>query len=236
MMDHYKDSSAVIVSTDENELTSFERFYFKLVQNLSVNVFENYCQGEVEGLENIYKVDSGFILACNHASYLDWLVLYSIFKNRYDKEIVFLAKERLYKSFIFRKLIKAANCIKVTDAGLSISSMRKIYRKLRQKGIIGIFPEGTRSYNGELLQAKDGVAKIAVLTGAPIIPVGIEGLYEVWSRHKLIPTGFSKCKIKIGNPIYINQTRHDPVSYGHITGKVMTDIGRLIGKKYIHPH
>ncbi|OGC03164.1 hypothetical protein A2276_07120 [candidate division WOR-1 bacterium RIFOXYA12_FULL_43_27] len=221
----------------ENKLTPFEKAYFTTVQNISLRIFDRYCEGEIKGIENILNLSSGFILACNHSSYLDWLILYSVFKNRFQREIVFLAKEKLFKSPLWQKLIKAANCIMVTDTGVSLSSLRKIYKTIRTNGIVGIFPEGTRSHNGELLQAKDGIAKIAMLTGAPVIPVGIIGLYEVWPRHKLFPSGFNKCVIKIGEPIFIEKMlASEATNCGNITKNIMVSIGSLINKKYIHVH
>jgi 1-acyl-sn-glycerol-3-phosphate acyltransferase len=218
----------------ENKLTLFESIYFKLVQNLSINLFEKCCEGEIEGLENLESIDGGFLLAANHSSYLDWLVLYSIFKNHYGKEIAFIAKEKLFKNIVWRKLIKAANCIKLDDSGFSISSMKKIYNVIEKKGIVGIFPEGTRTSDGELIEAKDGVAKIGMFTNAPIVPVGLIGFYDVWPRHKLIPTSFVKCKIKIGKPINIKEIVATPKigDFEQIVRTVMIRIAELTNKKY----
>ena len=224
------------VDHKSDHLTNFEKIYFKLAQHLSVNLFEKYCKGIVEGIDHIANLKSGFIIASNHVSYLDWLVLYSVFKNRYGKEIIFLAKDKLFNSVIWKKLIKATKCIKVTDKGISISSMRRIYRTVKGGGIVGVFPEGTRSPTGELLPAKEGFAKIAALTRAPIVPVGLIGFYEVWPRHKLLPSHFGNCKIKIGKPIFPDEIIGDnggaKPDYDRIANIAMQNIAELIGKKY----
>ena len=221
--------------TNQRQLTIFEYLYFIFVQHLSVKIFEKYCKGEINGLNNIRDVRTGFILAINHNSYLDWLILYSIFKIRYNMEITFLAKEKLFKSLIAHKLIKAANCIKVSDsAGISISALRRICKIIKNKGIVGIFPEGTRSPTGQLIKAKDGAAKIAVLSKAPVVPVGLIGLHETWPKHKPFPTHFHKCIINIGKPIYLNNiiNASNKHNFKYITNTIMKSIGKLIGQDY----
>ena len=219
-----------------NKLSSFEKAYFKLAERLSLIIFEKYCHGEIEGEENLRALKGGYIIASNHSSYLDWLSLYFMFKKRFNSKIIFLAKEKLFKNIIWKKIMKAADCIMVTDHGIAISSMRKIINTIKNHGIIGVFPEGTRSHNGELLKAKDGVAKIALLTKAPIVPVGLTGLYETWPRQKLLPTSFAKCKIKIGTPIYPQElkTGTNKCDFDHFTKTIMDGIGQQINKSYIH--
>ena len=215
------------------KLSFFEYLYFNTVQKLSVIAFEKLCDGKIENPEHITHLDSGFILASNHSSYFDWLVLYSVFKKRFNREIMFLAKEKLFKSMVWGKLVKAAKCIKVTDSGISPSSMKRIARLIKTKDIIGVFPEGTRSIDGELLPAKEGVVQIARMTKLPIIPVGLEGFYEIWPKDRRFPW-FSKCRIIIGDPIYIGNTFEDENSldYEKSLRTVMEAIGKLINKAY----
>ncbi len=178
-------------------------------------------------------ISPGFILASNHSSYLDWLVLYSIFKRKYGREIVFLAKEKLFSDFVWGKLVKAAKCIKVTDSGIGPSSMKRIAKLIKNRGIVGVFPEGTRSDDGELLQAKEGIIQIAMKTKAPIVPVGLLGFYEIWPKGRWIPR-FNPCKIIVGDPIFVESY----LNKGHEEGAkdalrvVMSSIGRLINKQY----
>lgn len=213
------------------DLARHERIYFYAVQKASMFLFEKLCQGQVEGVSNLLALKKGALIVCNHSSYLDWLVLFSEFKNRYGKEIVFLAKEKLFKSIIWKKLIKAAKCIKVTNDGVSKSEARKIIKMLNSGGIVGIFPEGTRSNSGELQEAKAGMVQLAAMANAPIVPVGLIGFYDVLPRHKIIPRP-GKCKIIIGEPIFTEKLRNEGFDENQMTRIVMQEISRMIDKPY----
>jgi 1-acyl-sn-glycerol-3-phosphate acyltransferase len=114
--------------------------------------------------------------------------------------------------------------------------LRKVIRTINIGEIIGIFPEGTRSPNGELLPGKEGVAKIAILTKVPVVPIGLVGCYDIWPRDKILPALFKKCKINIGEPIYcggISKNVRKGV-YSWVVKKIMNEISKLSNKEYLY--
>ncbi len=217
----------------KKKFSYFEKLYFELTQRFSVFWFDRMCKGQIEGTENIRNIGSGFILAANHSSYFDWLILFSLFRKRIKRRIRFVAKDKLFNDLLWKSLIKAARCIKTGESSIDVFSMKQIITTLRYGGIVGIFPEGTRSATGELLQGKDGVARIACKTKVPIVPVGLSGFYEMWPKGQLLPR-FGKCKIVIGEPFTANEylCGGTPANYDSITRSVMKKIAKLSGKIY----
>ena len=164
---------------------------------------------EVVGIENLPK-EGGLILASNHVSYIDPIVLAITMKRK----ICFIAKKEAFNNIFGNVLLKNLDAFPVDRGKIDIRSLKKSLSILQEKKVLGIFPEGTRSKNGELQELKLGIIKIGMKTGAPILPVGINGTHKIYSRGKIFPTLF-KYKItvrygplqyldkgKIGNKIY----------------------------------
>ena len=101
---------------------------------------------------------------------------------------------------------------------------------LKKGKIIGIFPEGTRSPDNKIGKAYPGVAKFALTNRVPVIPVGIKGAYEVFSRHQKLPKLKKNIEIKIGKLMLFNDylgKENDKQVLEEITGKIMTKIAEL---------
>jgi len=110
-------------------------------------------------------------------------------------------------------------------------ALRQALNLLKNDEVIGIFPEGTRTFNGKLLRARTGVAKLA-LTGVPIIPLGITGTFKLWPRQQKFPKFKKVVEIKIGKPIYFKAKRVNKKILHEFADQVMRKIGKLINKKY----
>jgi 1-acyl-sn-glycerol-3-phosphate acyltransferase len=149
----------------------------------------------VQGRENI-PVSNGFILASNHTSYLDPIILGVVC----HKELYFVVKRELFRLGAFSWLIKNLNTFPITRGQPELSALKKILKKLRQGGIVVIFPEGTRSKDGRLGKPEKGAGLIAIKSNLPVVPVYIQGTYEA------LPVG-SRCirlnpiKVWFGKPI-----------------------------------
>jgi 1-acyl-sn-glycerol-3-phosphate acyltransferase len=152
--------------------------------------------GEVTGLENVPQTGSA-IIASNHASYLDFLLLSAVS----PRQLQFMAGEVFYNNFFLQKSFERMGYIQVSRGVKgNVSALRKAVRKLEQGNIVAIYPEGRRSGNGKLQKARSGVGFLAVETEAPVIPVFIEGTSHAWSRHSRFPSPY-KCTIRIGEPL-----------------------------------
>ena len=140
---------------------------------------------EIIGIENLPE-NGGLIIASNHVSYLDPAVLVASL----NRKIYFITKKEVFKNTFVSFILKNLNAFSVNRENVDILSFKKAINILREEKVLGIFPEGTRSLNGELQELKLGVVKIAMKTGVPILPVGIIGTYEIYPQGKKFPTLF----------------------------------------------
>jgi len=181
---------------------------------------------KIEGIENIPKKGK-YIIAANHTSYLDFFSLAAV----WPKRIYFLAGEVFFKKWWWRPLVKLTRQIKVDRQSPDKTEVYNSVNLLLRKGkIIGIFPEGTRSPDNKIGKAYPGVAKFALTNRVPVIPVGIKGAYEVFSRHQKLPKLKKNIEIKIGKLMLFNDylgKENDRQVLEEITGKIMTKIAEL---------
>ncbi|MCX7920892.1 MAG: 1-acyl-sn-glycerol-3-phosphate acyltransferase [Clostridia bacterium] len=203
----------------------------KLMYFCSWNLFKIVCKGEIHNLEYLDELKgTSFIVTPNHTSHLDWLVIYSLFKRKFNQKITFLAKKELFEHVLWKYVAIGGGAIKLDRENVTKDVLKSIYTSIRNKWIVGIFPEGTRSKNGKLLKAKPGAIKLAMSTGLPIVPIGLCGFNEVLPSGALFPVPH-KCVINIGKPIYIKQDHADK-SVEEITVMVMKEIAALSNQEY----
>jgi 1-acyl-sn-glycerol-3-phosphate acyltransferase len=151
------------------------------------------------------------IFAANHVSYLDPIVL-GIANKR---QIHFIAKKEIFEVPVLGLIVKYLGAIPVDRQNANLTSIKKSFNILKDGKVLGIFPEGTRSLNGKLLELNAGLIKIAFKTNAPIIPIGITGTYDIYPPGAKIPY-FLKRKyvhINVGKPIYLDNNRQKDLKY-----------------------
>jgi 1-acyl-sn-glycerol-3-phosphate acyltransferase len=186
---------------------------------------------KVEGIENIPK-QGAIIIASNHESYFDFLCFSAVC----PRPLIYLAGEVFFKKWWWRIIMKLTGQIKVDRNSKDKSaSLKSALLVLEEGKILGIFPEGTRSPNGELQKAFIGVTKIALTARVKVIPVGMIGTYNIMSKKDKFPK-LKKCSIKIGKPLDLSQfynERDDKNRLEFITNKIiMSKIAELVKKDY----
>ncbi|HET9885947.1 MAG TPA: lysophospholipid acyltransferase family protein, partial [bacterium] len=124
----------------------------------------------VEGRENVPRTGP-LLVTANHQSYLDPAVLAAVF----PREVGFAAKQELFKIFGFGRLIRALHAIPVDRSSIAPSTLRRFEDWVRGGGALVVFPEGTRSKDGNLGTAKTGAGLMLARFGAPVLPVYLEG-------------------------------------------------------------
>lgn len=150
------------------------------------------------GQNNIPQAGGG-ILASNHQSYLD-PVLVGIGLSR---PVYFLAKQELFTANrLFGLLISLTNAVPLNRDATSTDIMRKAIGLLKEGKLIVVFPEGTRTSDGNVAPFKGGVTFLAQKSNTPIIPTNVWGAYQVWSRHSKLPNHLSPVKITYTKPVY----------------------------------
>lgn len=156
-----------------------------------------YCNGlQVSGTQNVPR-EGPFLLACNHASFLDP----PVFAAACPRELHFFARNTLWKG-AFGTLISNLNAIPIDrDGERDLQAFRRVFATLDKGGALLVFPEGTRTPDGELHTGKKGVGMIACRAGAPVVPARIFGSYEMWSRHRKTPKLSASLGVSFGPPI-----------------------------------
>ena len=139
------------------------------------------------------------ILAVNHQSFLDP----PLAGNAADRAIFFLAKKSLMDVPILGWLLPKLNVIPVNLEGNDRSALKALIRILGAGECALVFPEGTRTANGNLQPAQPGLGLVIAKTRAPVVPMRIFGAYDVWPIHgKLRLAG--KITVVVGEPIYFS--------------------------------
>ncbi len=179
----------------------------------------------IYGQENIPKAP--YLIASNHASLLD-PALVGIACNR--NFVDFMAKKELFDKPFCGAWCRKVGCIEVRRGDNAVKSLKEAVRRLSQGRVVAIFPEGTRSVNGELQAAKRGTGFLIARGNVPVLPVYIEG------SGKAVPKGGkwnlgTRVRVFIGSPVMPadfsalrSGTERD---YEAITGMVMDRIVAL---------
>jgi 1-acyl-sn-glycerol-3-phosphate acyltransferase len=211
---------------------SFSTISYFIVRKVVSPIIRLIWIKEVKGIENI-PLWGPAIIAFNHQSYFDFLCFTAIS----PRNIHFLSAEKFFKHPLWFFLMKITGQIKVERTSEDKHETHVLVHEHLDAGkIIGIFPEGKRSPDKDLmLKAFVGVAKYSVYKKVPVIPVGIKGTYDVMSRHDKWPSFEKKVELHIGKPIdghiYL-EGKLEENEYQVITNKIMLDIAHLSGKKY----
>lgn len=194
---------------------------------------------KVEGLENVPR-DKPFIIAANHASYYDALLLHSIIIPKINRKIRALVNSYYWKPLVSRWFLNWGECIPVyveheKDANKkNKAALQEASSYLKKGGIIQIFPEGARSKDGKLQKAKTGVARLALKAKVPVLPIGIIGSNKVLPKSALFPR-FARCEVKIGKLIdfgkYFNKKPNNKI-FERVTRSIMKEIAKLTNQGY----
>ncbi|MDO9555817.1 MAG: lysophospholipid acyltransferase family protein, partial [Atribacterota bacterium] len=178
--------------------------FYSIVRIISWILLKIFWQMKVEGFENIPK-KGAVIIASNHVSYLDPAVLVASL----NRKIYFITKKEVFKNTFISFILKNMNAFSVDRENVDILAFKKAINILREEKVLGIFPEGTRSSNGELQELKLGTIKIAMKTGVPILPAGIIGTHKIYPRSIKFPILFRhKITVKYGALQYLNKLKY----------------------------
>ena len=135
----------------------------------------------VHGVQNVPK-NGGVIIASNHASYLDPPAIGSA--SRRVRMTYFMARDTLFENPFMRTFLNSHSVIPLgREPGGDLKAMKTAIRRLKAGASVALFPEGTRTPDGNLQPAKPGVGFLTVRGQSPVVPVYVHGTYETLSRH-----------------------------------------------------
>ncbi len=188
---------------------------------------------DVQGRENVPR--SGPAVLCpNHISVIDSFFVPAVL----DRALIYVGKAEYLDDWKTRRLFPALGMIPIDRRGgeHAATALEAARRVLESGGLFGIYPEGTRSRSGKLHKGHTGAARLAVETGAPLIPIGIVGTREIQPPDQPYPRPFMPATIRFGTPIDVSRYRSrsaDRSLFRQLTDELMYEIQALCGLEYV---
>lgn len=196
-----------------------------------------FFQPWIRGAENIPETGAA-ILASNHLAVIDSIFLPLMAK----REITFVGKSDYFtgtgiKGWLIKRFMQSVGVIPVNRSGgkASQAALDRGLEVLERGELFGIYPEGTRSPDGRLYRGKTGVARLSLVSGAPIIPVAMVGTNKAQPIGKTMPTP-RRIGVVVGKPLDFSRYQgmeNDRFVLRSITDEVMYDLMLLSGQEYV---
>lgn len=161
--------------------------------------------------------ENGILVCANHPSWRDPIFV-AISLNR---QLTFMAKKELFRFKPFARLISALGAFPIDRGGNDLTAIKTAIRLLKNGSALLLFPQGTRSMASDHTDGKNGAVRLAIMTGAKILPVGI-------SENTRL---FSKATVRLGTPIDYSEYQGKHLTdqdYTQLTEKLMKDIYSLV--------
>jgi 1-acyl-sn-glycerol-3-phosphate acyltransferase len=192
---------------------------------------------QTEGVEHV-PAEGPAILASNHLSYADWLFMPLTLQRR----VTFVAKAEYFttpgiKGWLQRMFFSGSGQVPIDRASGSAAegALSSAKRILGQGDLFGIYPEGTRSHDGKLYRGKTGVARLALESGVPVVPVAVVGTDVVAPPGKTFGS-FTRPVVRFGKPLDFSRyegLENDRYILRSITDEIMYEIMKLSGQEYV---
>ncbi len=193
-------------------------YWYLLGYSLSKAIAKTFFSYRVIGAENMIE-EGPCIIAANHCSFFDPPLVGVACK----RAIHYLARKSLLEWPVLGPIFPELNVIPVDRKNADRSALMGAIRVVKSGGAVLIFPEGTRSPDGNLQPAQPGIGMIVAKTGAPVVPVRISGSYEAFPRDRALPRKVP-VTVFIGAPRRVtdglnraNRTDYEKISRSTIT-------------------
>jgi 1-acyl-sn-glycerol-3-phosphate acyltransferase len=203
---------------------------YRLAKNVLSRPLRAAYRIDVDGIGHLPRT-GGVIVAANHRSFMDSVFLALVA----DRPVSFLAKaeyfDRRRTAWLFRatgqipvRRGSPAGARRALDAALAV---------LDDNGIVGVFPEGTRSRDGLLHRGNLGPARLALAARAPIVPVGLIGTDAVQAPDQRLPRLGKQVTVRFGAPLWPDHHPANPRAHlRDLTEQLMSRIASLCGQRY----
>jgi len=175
------------------------------------------------------------IVVANHVSFFDSVLL----MFGLPRPVALLGKAEYTERFVTRWLFCGAGMVPIrredpADAARAFGELRAV---IDRGGVVGIYPEGTRSRDGQLHRGHTGAAHLSLLTGAPIVPAGVTGTDQILPAGARLVRPFRQATIALGRPI-VPEVQGEQASTNRrrrqLTDEMMSEIRRLSGQHYVN--
>ena len=212
-------------------------FYWLLKWVFLGPVLKLVFRPQTEGAEHVPDVGAA-ILASNHLSYADWLFMPLTLPRR----VTFVAKAEYFttpgiKGWFQKKFFAGSGQVPIDRSGATAAEGALVAAKriLDEGELFGIYPEGTRSHDGKLYRGKTGVARLALETKVPVIPVAVVGTDAIAPPGKKFGS-FTRPVVRFGKPLDFSRyegLESDRFILRSITDEIMYEIMRLSDQEYV---
>jgi 1-acyl-sn-glycerol-3-phosphate acyltransferase len=192
---------------------------------------------QVEGRDNVPETGPA-IIASNHLSFSDSIFMPLMVKRR----VTFVAKQEYFtgkgiKGWLTKMFFVGTGTIPVDRSGgrAAQAAIDTGLRVLREGNLFGIYPEGTRSPDGRLYRGKTGVARLALDSGAPVVPVVMLNADQIQPIGKVLPR-IMRVRIRFGEPLDFSRyagMSGDRFIERAVTDEIMYELMQLSGREYI---
>ena len=189
---------------------------------------------KVKGLRNV-PATGPLIIASNHLSFSDSIFMPLVV----PRKVTFLAKSEYFTSPGPKGLLKKLTFIALGQVPVDRSGGRRSeaaiitgLQVLSEGKCLGIYPEGTRSPDGRLYKGRTGIARLAIESGAPIIPVAMFNTEKIQPTGQVIPN-IQRVGMTFGEPMYFDGDSSDLAYLRVVTDQIMNRIQELSGQEYV---
>lgn len=160
-------------------------------------MFDMFFRGEVVGVENL-PTSGAFLIAANHASHLDPPLI----GTHVPRQMCFFARRTLWSGGLASWWLDTVGTIPVDrDGGQDVGALKRVLRALAEGKVMILFPEGTRTLDGNLQSPKPGVGFIVCKTQVPVVPARIFGSFEAFGKGAKLPRLGTPVTVVFGRPI-----------------------------------
>lgn len=209
---------------------------YPLVKGILHPAVRVFWKPTVVGMENV-PTSGPALLAANHISVLDSVFMIPTLPRR----ITYIGKAEYLDSWKTRVFFRGLGAIPVDRSGgdAAAAALDAAAKVLEHGGLFGIFPEGTRTRDGFLHRGKTGVARLAMRTGAPVVPIGLRGLDAIQPPDAKFPRPFRRWEVRIGEAIHPERYGTDPndnQALRALTDEIMFEIRELSGQTYVNTY
>ena len=188
-------------------------------------VYGMFFRGEVRGVENL-PTDGAFLIASNHASHLDPPFVGA----QVPLQMAFFARKTLWKPGIASWWLDGVGTIPVDrDGGSDVTAIKRVLGALKKGRAVILFPEGTRSPDGNLQTPKPGVGLLACRTQVPVVPARVFGSFTAFGRDGKLRLG-TPVDVVFGKPLHPSQydnPNDGKERYQRASERIMAAIAKL---------
>ncbi|MDA8276531.1 MAG: lysophospholipid acyltransferase family protein [Actinomycetota bacterium] len=185
----------------------------------------------VEGREHVPRRGAA-VLAANHQSFCDSFFIPLVIARR----VTFVAKAEYFDSWRTAWFFRAAGQIPIRrdDGDASQRALDTATGVLARGKLLGIYPEGTRAPDGRLYRGRTGAARLAVATGAPVVPVALVGTRSIQPPGRRLMRPFHTVTVRFGPPLVAEPADGaDPMALRAFTERLMAAIAELSGQERV---